>query len=86
MNIWLLRAAGPADSADVWAERFCGRPTDARKTCCTTERRMLDVTLEKTKLLNRTRGIRRQIKAVERALKQAIGCSDVLQGGMGLRG
>jgi DNA-binding FrmR family transcriptional regulator len=44
---------------------------------------MLDVTLEKTKLLNR---IRRQIEAVERAFKQAIGCSDVLQGGMGLRG
>jgi DNA-binding FrmR family transcriptional regulator len=46
----------------------------------------LGITLEKTKLLNRARGIRGQIEAVERALKQAIGCSDVLQGGMGLRG
>jgi DNA-binding FrmR family transcriptional regulator len=34
---------------------------------------------EKTKLLNRVRRIRGQVEAVERALEQNIGCSDVLQ-------
>ena len=34
---------------------------------------------EKTKLLNRVRRIRGQVEAVERALDQEIGCSDVLQ-------
>ena len=34
---------------------------------------------EKTKLLNRVRRIRGQVEAVERALEQEIGCSDVLQ-------
>ncbi len=40
---------------------------------------MLDTTREKTKLLNRVRRIRGQVEAVERALDQEIGCSDVLQ-------
>jgi DNA-binding FrmR family transcriptional regulator len=34
---------------------------------------------EKTKLRNRVRRIRGQIEAVERAVEQEIGCSDVLQ-------
>ncbi len=34
---------------------------------------------EKTKLLNRVRRIRGQIEAVERALEQESGCSDILQ-------
>jgi DNA-binding FrmR family transcriptional regulator len=34
---------------------------------------------EKTKLPNRVRRIRGQVEAVERALEQEIGCSDVLQ-------
>ncbi len=34
---------------------------------------------EKTKLLNRVRRIRGQVEAVERALEQELGCSDVLQ-------
>jgi DNA-binding FrmR family transcriptional regulator len=34
---------------------------------------------ENTKLLNRVRRIRGQVEAVERALEQEIGCSDVLQ-------
>ena len=41
---------------------------------------------EKTKLLNRVRRIRGQIEAVERALEQEIGCSDVLQLIAGARG
>jgi DNA-binding FrmR family transcriptional regulator len=41
---------------------------------------------EKTKLLNRVRRIRGQIEAVERALEQEIGCSDVLQLIAGFRG
>lgn len=41
---------------------------------------------EKTKLLNRVRRIRGQIEAVERALDQEIGCSDVLQLIAGARG
>lgn len=41
---------------------------------------------EKTKLLNRIRRIRGQIEAVERALDQEIGCSDVLQLIAGARG
>jgi DNA-binding FrmR family transcriptional regulator len=45
----------------------------------TWEERVLDSTREKTKLLNRVRRIRGQIEAVERALEQEIGCSDVLQ-------
>jgi DNA-binding FrmR family transcriptional regulator len=40
---------------------------------------VLDTNREKTKLLNRVRRIRGQIEAVERALEQEIGCSDVLQ-------
>src|SRR5215467_14591379 len=38
-----------------------------------------NTTREKTKLLNRVRRIRGQVEAVERALEQEIGCSDVLQ-------
>jgi FrmR/RcnR family transcriptional regulator, repressor of rcnA expression len=41
---------------------------------------------EKSKLLNRVRRIRGQIEAVERALDQEIGCSDVLQLIAGARG
>jgi DNA-binding FrmR family transcriptional regulator len=41
---------------------------------------------EKVKLLNRVRRIRGQIEAVERALEQEIGCSDVLQLIAGARG
>jgi len=41
---------------------------------------------EKTKLLNRVRRIRGQMEAVERALDQEIGCSDVLQLIAGARG
>jgi DNA-binding FrmR family transcriptional regulator len=41
---------------------------------------------ERTKLLNRIRRIRGQIEAVERALDQEIGCSDVLQLIAGARG
>jgi DNA-binding FrmR family transcriptional regulator len=41
---------------------------------------------ERTKLLNRIRRIRGQIEAVERALEQEIGCSDVLQLIAGARG
>lgn len=40
---------------------------------------VLDIDRKKTKLLNRVRRIRGQIEAVERALDQDIGCSDVLQ-------
>jgi len=45
----------------------------------TWEERVLDRTQERTKLLNRVRRIRGQVEAVERALEQEIGCSDVLQ-------
>jgi DNA-binding FrmR family transcriptional regulator len=41
---------------------------------------------EKTKLLNRVRRIRGQVEAVERALEQEIGCSDILQLIAGVRG
>jgi DNA-binding FrmR family transcriptional regulator len=41
---------------------------------------------EQIKLLNRVRRIRGQIEAVERALEQEIGCSDVLQLIAGARG
>jgi FrmR/RcnR family transcriptional regulator, repressor of frmRAB operon len=41
---------------------------------------------EKTKLLNRVRRLRGQVEAVERALKQEIGCADVLQLIAGARG
>ena len=41
---------------------------------------------EKVKLLNRVRRVRGQIEAVERALEQEIGCSDVLQLIAGARG
>jgi DNA-binding FrmR family transcriptional regulator len=41
---------------------------------------------EKAKLLNRVRRIRGQIEAVEPALEQEIGCSDVLQLIAGARG
>ncbi len=40
---------------------------------------MLDTNRDKIKLLNRARRIRGQVEAVERALEQEIGCSDVLQ-------
>jgi DNA-binding FrmR family transcriptional regulator len=40
---------------------------------------VLDTTREKTKLVNRVRRIRGQIEAVERALEQEIGCSDMLR-------
>ena len=47
---------------------------------------MSHTTREKIKLLNRVRRIRGQIEAVERALEQEIGCSDVLQLIAGARG
>jgi DNA-binding FrmR family transcriptional regulator len=47
---------------------------------------VLDTTRQKTKLLNRVRRIRGQVEAVERALEQEIGCSDVLQLIAGARG
>jgi FrmR/RcnR family transcriptional regulator, repressor of frmRAB operon len=50
-----------------------------RKICVFGRERVLDTTREKTKLLNRVRRIRGQVEAVERALEQEIGCSDVLQ-------
>jgi DNA-binding FrmR family transcriptional regulator len=34
---------------------------------------------EKSKLLNRVRRIRGQIEAIERAVEQEIGCTDVMQ-------
>jgi FrmR/RcnR family transcriptional regulator, repressor of frmRAB operon len=40
---------------------------------------MLDTTRDKTKVLNRVRRIRGQVEALERAVEQEIGCSDVLQ-------
>ncbi len=40
---------------------------------------MLDTTREKTKLVNRVRGILEQIEAVERALEREIGCSNMLR-------
>src|SRR5215831_1975214 len=45
----------------------------------TWEERVLYTTREKTELLNRVRRIRGQVEAVERAVEQEIGCSDVLQ-------
>jgi DNA-binding FrmR family transcriptional regulator len=41
---------------------------------------------EKTKLLNRVRRIRGQVQAVERALEEEKGCSNVLQLIAGVRG
>jgi FrmR/RcnR family transcriptional regulator, repressor of frmRAB operon len=41
---------------------------------------------EKTKLLNRVRRIRGQVEAVERALDQGLGCTEVLQLIAGARG
>jgi DNA-binding FrmR family transcriptional regulator len=41
---------------------------------------------EKSKLLNRVRRIRGQIEAIERALEQEIGCTDVMQLIAGVRG
>jgi DNA-binding FrmR family transcriptional regulator len=40
---------------------------------------MSHTTREKSKLLNRVRRIRGQIEAIERALEQEIGCTDVMQ-------
>ena len=40
---------------------------------------MAHTTREKSKLLNRVRRVRGQVKAVERALKQEADCSDVLR-------
>ena len=50
------------------------------------ERRVSHTVREQTKLQNRVRRIRGQIEAVERALEQEIGCSDVLQLIAGARG
>jgi len=50
------------------------------------EHQVSHITREKNKLLNRVRRIRGQIEAVERALEQEIGCSDVLQLIAGARG
>ncbi len=47
---------------------------------------MSHTTREKTKLLNRVRRIRGQMEAVERALEEEKGCSDVLQLIAGVRG
>ena len=47
---------------------------------------MSHTTREKTKLLNRVRRIRGQMEAVERALEDEKGCSDVLQLIAGVRG
>ena len=41
---------------------------------------------EKTKLLHRVRRIRGQLEAVERALEQEIGCTEVMQLVAGARG
>jgi DNA-binding FrmR family transcriptional regulator len=41
---------------------------------------------EKSKLLNMVRRIRGQIEAIERALEQEIGCTDVMQLIAGVRG
>ena len=47
---------------------------------------MSHTTREKTKLINRVRRIRGQMEAVERALEDEKGCSDVLQLIAGVRG
>jgi DNA-binding FrmR family transcriptional regulator len=47
---------------------------------------MSHTTREKTKLLNRVRRIRGQVEAVERALEEEKGCTDVLQLIAGVRG
>jgi DNA-binding FrmR family transcriptional regulator len=43
------------------------------------EERVLDTNREKTKMVNRVRRIRGQVEAIERALEQEIGCSDMLR-------
>ena len=40
---------------------------------------MLDATRQKTKLLNRTRRMRGQFEALERALEKDVPCSEALQ-------
>lgn len=40
---------------------------------------MLDTNREKTKMVNRVRRIRGQVEAIERALEQETGCSEVLR-------
>jgi FrmR/RcnR family transcriptional regulator, repressor of rcnA expression len=47
---------------------------------------MSHTTREKTKLLNRVRRIRGQMEAIERALEEEKGCTDVLQLIAGVRG
>jgi DNA-binding FrmR family transcriptional regulator len=47
---------------------------------------MSHTTREKTKLLNRVRRIRGQMEAVERALEDEKGCTEVLQLIAGVRG
>ena len=47
---------------------------------------MLDATRQKTKLLNRTRRMRGQFEALERALEKDVPCSEVLQLIAGIRG
>jgi DNA-binding FrmR family transcriptional regulator len=47
---------------------------------------MSHTTREKAKLLNRVRRIRGQVEAVERALEDEKGCTDVLQLIAGVRG
>jgi DNA-binding FrmR family transcriptional regulator len=45
----------------------------------TWEEIVLDTTRERTKLVNRVRRLGGQVEAIERALEQEIGCSEVLQ-------
>ena len=47
---------------------------------------MSHTTREKTKLLNRVRRIRGKMEAIERALEEEKGCTDVLQLIAGVRG
>ena len=47
---------------------------------------MLDATRQKTKLLNRTRRMRGQFEALERALEKDVSCSEALQLIAGIRG
>ena len=47
---------------------------------------MLDATRQKTKLLNRTRRMRGQFEALERALEKDVPCSEALQLIAGIRG
>ena len=47
---------------------------------------MLDATRQKTKLINRTRRMRGQFEALERALEKDVPCSEALQLIAGIRG